>query len=191
MDLLIAELAPRKIEGVKPASGEKQLDARDLSGPIDQVMARVEALKKTGQIGYFRRIQLSASENQQASVSVGEVRPSVSGLNMIASGQVSRNITYHPTGTNVRVTARVTADGHVLMDLNVEENRGHVPEDGVVIGQEEKGQPVRAEEFITAKLTTQLNVASGQARAAEVVTTSSKSGQAQTLVIAGARLVEP
>jgi hypothetical protein len=191
MDLLIAELAPRKGEGAKSQSPEKQLDARDLSGPMDEVLSKVDALKKTGQISYFRRIQLSSSEGLQATVSIGEIRPTVSGVTMTGTGHSSKNITYRPTGTNVKVTARVAPDGHVLMDLNVEDTRGQVPDEAIVIGTEEKGQPVRAEEWITAKLTTQLSVVSGRAKAAEVVTTSSKSGQAQTLVIAGARIVEP
>ena len=191
MDFLIAEISSRRGEGARSGSGEKQLDARNLSGPMDEVVGRVEAFKKTGQISYFRRIQLSTSENQPASVSIGEVRPSVTGLSTSSTGHVSRNISYRPTGTNVKVTARVATDGQVIMDLNVDDNRGRVPEDGVVVGTEEKGQPVRAEEWITAKLTTQINVASGQARAAAVVTTSSKSEQAQMLVIAGARIVEP
>lgn len=188
MDLLVAELATRKGEGAKPGSGEKQLDPRDLSGPMDQVPARVEAFKKMGQISYFRRIQLTASEGQQASVSIGEMRPSVAGVTMTATGHASRSVTYRPTGTNVKVTARVASDGQVLLDLNVEDTRGHVPEDGVSLGADEKGQPVRAEEWITAKLTTKLSVASGRTKAAEVVTTSSKTGQIQTLVIAGARV---
>jgi Bacterial type II and III secretion system protein len=191
IDLLIAEAGPGKGEGAKPGPDEKQFDARDLSGPMGDVQARVEALKKTGQISYFRRIQLSTAENQTASVSIGEMRPVVAGLNTSATGHLSRSISYVNTGTNVKVTARVTTDGQVLMDLNLDDTRGHVPEDGVAIGTDEKGQPIRAEERIMAKLTTTLSVASGRAKAAQVVTTSSKSGQAQTLVIVGARIVEP
>ena len=191
VDLLVAEVAPRKAEGAKPGPAEKQFDARDLSGPIDEVLARVEALKKTGQISYFRRIQLSSAENQTASVSISELKPMVTGLTSSSTGHLSRNISYANTGTSVKVTARVAADGQVVMDLNVDDTRGQVPEDGVVIGTDEKGQPVRAEERITAKLTTTLGVASGQAKAAQVVTTSCKSGQAQTLVIVGARIGEP
>jgi len=92
----------------------------------------------------------------------------------------------------VRDTPRITADVQLLMDdLIVEDTRGYVPEDGVTIGTDENSQPIRAEERIAAKLTTRLSVASGQARAAQVVTTSSKSGRAQTFVIVGARIVEP
>jgi type II secretory pathway component GspD/PulD (secretin) len=187
MDFLIAEVGPGR-EGSNPGSAE--LHARELSGPMNQVMDRVEALKKTGQVRYFRRIQLSACEGQAATVSISELRPSVSGVTTASTGHTSRSINYRNTGTNVKATARVTSDGHVLMDVNVEDTRGHVPEDGIVVGTDEKGQPVRAEEWITAKLTTQFSVASGRAKAAEAVTTFSKAGQAQTLVIAGARIEE-
>jgi type II secretory pathway component GspD/PulD (secretin) len=191
VDLIIAEVGPRKAEGAKSGPLEKQFDARDLSGSMNEVLAKVEALKKTGQIGYFRRIQLSTAEGQQASVSIGEMRPTVTGVNTSAAGHISRSITYVNTGTNVKITAQVSPDGQVLMDLNVEDARGRMSGDGVPIGTDENGQPIRAEERIMAKVTTKLSVASGHSRAAEVVTTSSRSEQAQTLVIAGARIAEP
>ena len=65
------------------------------------------------------------------------------------------------------------------------------PEDGAQIGQDENGKPIRAADFITARLDTKLDVAPGQAVAARGVKTTSKSGQAQTLVIVTARVVDP
>jgi type II secretory pathway component GspD/PulD (secretin) len=191
LDLLIAEVASKGEEGAKPGPAEKQLDARDLNGPMEEILAKVDALKKAGRIRFFRRMQLSAAEGRPASVSIGEMKPTVAGINTTAAGLASRNITYRNTGTNVQVTARVPPDGQVLMDLNVEDSRGHVPEDGVPIGKDEKGQPVRAEEMILDKLKTNLSVPSGRAMAVEMVTTSSTSRQKQTFVIVGARIVEP
>jgi type II secretory pathway component GspD/PulD (secretin) len=191
IELVVAETAPKKIEGGKQGPREKELDARALTGAVDEVLAKVEDLKKAGRIGYLRRIQLAAAEGQPASVSIGEMRPTVAGLNTSSTGFISRNITYRNTGTSVKVTARVIPDRQVVMDLNVEDTRGHVPEDGVPIGTDEKGQTVRAEEMLMAKLATRLSTPSGQAVAAQVVQKMSKADQGQTFVIAGARIVEP
>src|SRR5438128_1005575 len=66
VDLLLAEIESPKAEAAKPGLEEKEVDTRDLTGPMGEVLAKVEALKKTGRISYFRRIQLSALDGQQA-----------------------------------------------------------------------------------------------------------------------------
>ena len=191
VDLLVAEVAPQKGEAAKPGPVEKELDARQLTGPMGEVLAKVEALNKTGRFGYFRRIQLSTVEGQQASVSIGETKPWVTGANITATGHVSKNITYRPTGTTVKIKSQITADERVMMALSVEDSRARVPEDGVSLGTDEKGQPIPAMETSMAKLDTTLSVRSGQAVAAQAVQTATKGGQEQIFVVVAARIVEP
>jgi len=79
----------------------------------------------------------------------------------------------------------------VVLDLNIQHSRSHVPEDGVVLGQEENGAPIRATEFFQDVLRSKLSVSSGQAVAARDVQTNLKSGRSRTTVIVTARIVGP
>jgi type II secretory pathway component GspD/PulD (secretin) len=191
VEVLIAEVAPRKAEGEKPGSADKELDESQLSGPAEQVLDRVELLHKKGQLESLKRIQLTALENQVASVHVGDSKPVVMGVTRTATGLVARNITYRNVGAVVRLTPRLTAENQVQLDLTVEDARVAYPEDAAQIGQDENGKPLRAADFITARLDTKVDVTPGQAVAAKGVQTTSKSGQAQTLVIVTARVLDP
>jgi hypothetical protein len=94
-------------------------------------------------------------------------------------------------GTSVSIVPRLTGDKQVALDLEVEDAHFHVPEDGIVLGNDENGQAVRAAEVVRATLKSRLAIPFGQAVAANGVKTTSKSGQAQTLIIVAARPVEP
>jgi type II secretory pathway component GspD/PulD (secretin) len=189
VELVIAEVAS-KAEAAKPGAAEKELDARDLTGPMGQVLARIETLKKTGRISYLRRIQLSVTEGQQAVVNIGAMKPVTSGSTFTATGIAARNISYHNTGTTVKITPLITSENRVMIDFSLEDSRMRVPEDRFSPGTDEKKQSVPAAEFATAKLDSKLSVRSGQALAAQVVQTVTKTGQEQLFVVVAARVAE-
>jgi type II secretory pathway component GspD/PulD (secretin) len=191
VEVLLAEFALKKGEGGKLEVPDKDLDEKEFSGPVKDVLAKLEALQKKGQIAALKRIQMTALEEQSVSARAQENKPMVTGVAVTGTGRVSRNITYRATGTVVTVTPRVAPDKRILLDLEVQDARLHVPEDGIPIGTDENGQPVKATEVVQASVKGNLAVPSGQAVAATGVKTTSKSGQAQTLVIVTARLLEP
>jgi len=67
---------------------------RQFTGPIADVLAKVEPAQKKGQLGSVRRVDLSAVENRPASVHVGEKKLFVIGLTVAAVGQVRRVINH-------------------------------------------------------------------------------------------------
>lgn len=186
VEVLIAEAAPRKAEGDKAA--DQGLDERDFTGPAGQVLEKVEALHRKGLIQTLKRLQLTALENRPALVLAGDNKPFVMSAGTTAAGHVTRMITYHQVGTEVRLTPRLTAEGQVQLDLTVQEAGAAYPEDGPKVGEDENGKPVRAPDFTLARLETKLDVPAGQAVAANAVQRSAKSGQGQTLVIVTARV---
>jgi type II secretory pathway component GspD/PulD (secretin) len=188
VEVLIGQFTPKKEEG-KPSG--KELNPKEFSGASKEVVEKLEALKMNGTLSSLKRIQVTAVENRPSSVLVGETKPVVGAVTRTGAGIVSRAIHYRNTGSKVTVTARVTAENQVLLDLSVDTSRLHVPDDGIEIGKDENGAPLRATEVVTAQLRTQLSVAPGQAVAAEGVKTNSKSGQGQTLIIVAARILEP
>jgi type II secretory pathway component GspD/PulD (secretin) len=194
IDVLIAELAGPKGEAAPAA--DKLLDEHALTGPMDQVLARLEALRQKGLVGGLKRMHLSAAENQTALSMTGEERSITTAVAAVPAFRpggakaVTRNIDRRKLGTVVKVTPRVVAEQRILLDIEVEDSRAHTPEDGQVLAQDEDGKPVRATELVTVHVKTQLSLPSGQALAVRGVTTNAKSGQTQTLLIVGARLVE-
>jgi hypothetical protein len=198
VEVLVADVAVRKDGGDKPKPGdgekadaEQWLDEKDFTGTIEDVNAKVEAARKKGAITGVKRIQLTAVEGQPASAMVGDNKPFVVGVTTTGTGAKSRNITYRNIGLNANVTARVSPDKTVTVDLKFEDIRTSTPEDAPQLGTDENGTPIRAAEFITATLNDKLSIPSGRAVAAHGVKTTSKTEKAQTLVIVSARVVDP
>jgi type II secretory pathway component GspD/PulD (secretin) len=191
IELFIAEIATKKGQDNKPPPADVTLDEKEFTGAAKDVLAKVESLKKAGRFSSLRQTQLTAVENQPASVLINETKPTVVGMHTTATGLVSRNITYRNVGTSAAVTVRVPEQKTVIVELNLKDSRLHVPETGIPIGKDENGVPVRAAETINSSLQAQLRVPSGQALAAQGVKTESKSGQAQILVVVAARVLGP
>jgi type II secretory pathway component GspD/PulD (secretin) len=177
---------------VAAAKGEekKELDPRELTGETKQVQAKVRELQKQGLVGETRLLQITAAENQPARVLVGEIKAFVVGVIVRPGGAVSRNINYRNTGTTLSVTPRNASDKGVTLELKAEDSRMHFPEDAPPVGNDEKGQPIRAPEFTSANVETKLAVPAGHTVAVEGVKTDAKAGRPQTVILVTARVIE-
>ncbi len=190
VEVLVAEIAPRKGEDGKPAPPARPLDESDLRGHPDDVFAKLQNLQKKGLVGSVERLRLTATENRPGLVSNGVSRPYTTGLIGRVGARTARTISYRNVGTQVRATPRIGEDGRIFLDLSVTATRMRVPEGGQILGMDDDGKPVRATEFVNAQFEGGLLLRPGQATPAKGVTTKSRSGQTQTLVIVSARLVE-
>jgi type II secretory pathway component GspD/PulD (secretin) len=188
VELLVAGITPKKGQDGKPMG--RMPDEKQFTGSSKEVLEKVEALKKDGVITTLRRVELAAVENQPASARIGELKPIVTGVVTTGRGTTSRIITYRNAGTIARLTARVAAENAVVVDIDVQDARVEVPENGIEVGKDENGAPVRAAETVTATVQGKVRIRSGQAVAVVGVKTESKSGQARTLVIVTARILE-
>jgi type II secretory pathway component GspD/PulD (secretin) len=189
VEVLVAEVAPRKDEDGKPA--RRDLNEKEFAGLSKDVQDKLEAMKKDGRLSNLKRIELTAVENQPAKVQVGESKPTVAAVTVTGTGRVARSIVYRNTGTQAEVTAKVGAENTVSLDLSIQDSRLHVADDAPVIGKDEDGTPVRVTEVVLSTLKTRLSIPSGQAVAAEGVKTDSKAGPTQILVVVSARVLEP
>lgn len=190
VEVLVIEAVPKKPDGGQPGQGEKELDEKEFTGTMDEVAKRAQALQRRGQLGAVKRFQLTGVENQLALTDVGELVPMVTGVTRVAGGKVVRQHTFQRTGTALRVTPRVGPDRMILLDLSVSDSRLRVPEDGPELGKDDNGAPIRISEVVQAVVSSKLALPSGQTVLVKDVKTTSKSGQAQTLVIVGARVVD-
>lgn len=189
VEVLIAEVTPRKDDGGKPA--QREINQIEFAGLGKDVRDKLEAMKKDGRVSNLKRIELTAVENQSAKVMIGEAKPITQGISNTRTGVATRAISYRNTGTQAEVTASVGADKTVSLDLRIEDSRLHEADDAPVIGKDENGATVRATEVVLSTLKTKLSIPSGQAVTAEGVKTDSKAGPAQLLVVVSARVLEP
>jgi type II secretory pathway component GspD/PulD (secretin) len=190
VEVVVAEV-PRTGAKGKAAPPARELDTRDLTGNAEDVLAKLQNLQAKGLIGAVKRFRLTAAENRPGSVKERGSKPYVTGVVGRANGMTTRTINYRDVGTTVDATPQIGDDQRIVLDLHFTDSRMHVPADAVVLGNDENGQPIRATHFIQAKFDGQVTVRSGEAVVAQGVTTQSKSGQHQTLVLVIARIVGP
>jgi type II secretory pathway component GspD/PulD (secretin) len=191
VDLLVAEILPRKDKDGKPIAPDKEADESEFKGTMADVVAKLKEMRKDGQGGESIQLQLTTVENQEASALVGASKPYVMGATRTGTGITARNIAYRDAGTQARVKARVAPDKTVTLDLRLEHARPHTPDDGIPVGNDENNKPIVVPEFSHSTFNDQVSIPAGQAVLLKGVKTTSKSGQVRMLVFAAARVVEP
>jgi type II secretory pathway component GspD/PulD (secretin) len=189
LEVTLVEVPPRRTADGKLEAGDKDFDEKDLTGPVDAVANHLKALQKKGAVGSVQRFQMTTLENQATSMLQGETKPVVTGITKLATGASSRSITYRNVGTSVQATPRLGADKSVLLELRIEESRLFTPDDGVVLGMDDRGMPIIMADVVHAKFSGTLQLTPGQAVLAQGVQTTSKSGKVRTLVIVSARVI--
>jgi hypothetical protein len=175
VEVTMVEVALKKGENGQEAAEP------DFAGSPDKIAAKLEELRKSGQVSHYQRLRFTALEGQPVTVTAGGNKPMVTGSTITARGMAQRSINYHSVGTNVRATARVVADSAVVLDLNVTDSRVRPPE-----GEKEVGAAID-----NAALTTKVSVPAGRAVVAQSLRSDGKAGRTISLVIVSARVVEP
>jgi type II secretory pathway component GspD/PulD (secretin) len=156
-----------------------------LSGPTDEIAARLRELESKGQIVDIDRIRLTTLENQKALVQAGRATPVASGRSLGGRGGPAQMSYQHQNlGTLISATARVDGDA-IVVELQVEKTQL----------ERHAGKPQADDEFVplgTETLTSQVTVRIGSGKTVlasglEKRTDAEPSGQ---LVLASARLLD-
>jgi type II secretory pathway component GspD/PulD (secretin) len=179
VEVLVVDLPPQ----------EKVPDDSEFTGAARDVTARLDALRKSGKVSAVKRVEMTALENQQSRVIVGESKPFVVGTNRTGTGITTSTVTYRNLGLNVKVTPRLSQEGVLTIELDADEARAVQAEDGPVLGQDEKGQPIRATTFTNNQVNSRLIVPNEQMVVAKSIKTTGKAGEGRTLVLVTATLV--
>jgi hypothetical protein len=163
--------------------GDKDLSHTGLTGPVAEVTAKVRDLLRRGVLTGMKRVELSALERQPTQVKVLENKPFVVGVTRGGAGLASRSITYRDAGTSVSVLPEVGADGTATLDLKVEESRAATPEGSPSVGADEKGDAVKAANFVTATFEGPVRVRLGHAVMAQGMRSTAKGEEGQMLIL--------
>lgn len=92
------------------------------SGSRDDVLKRIEALRKSDQLSIENRIELTTLENQKALVQFGQQLPILTGITMTATRMRANNYQQTQTGTILSVTARTTQGDAIELEINFEKS---------------------------------------------------------------------
>lgn len=188
LDIWILGAVVRKGEAAAP--GEEDPSRPALAGPASEVPDKVQNLRRKGLLSSLKHLQLVAVENQTTRVLLGEDKAFLTGIVNTPAGRPSRSYMRRNIGTLVQVVPLVLADGNIHLKLLLEDTTARTPEDGLVLGKDDNGAPLRAPIVEMARLDTQLAVPSGQAIVPQEVRTTTQDGRGQTWIILTARVVE-
>lgn len=86
----------------------------------DEVTANIHALEKEGKLEVLSRPYILASENQAATINVGQEVPFVRNTRTDSLGQIINTIQYDDIGIILNVTPHINPDGIVVMDISQE-----------------------------------------------------------------------
>jgi type II secretory pathway component GspD/PulD (secretin) len=190
VEFLIAEFAVKSNKNGKRPPPPKQPDQGELTGSSKEVVAKLEQLESSGAIESLKRFQMTATENQPVSISLPETAKYVTGISSQGLGSATKRFADKKIGTQATVSAWVARDKIIDMDIDLEHHWMRLPEDGIPIGKDENGDVVCAAEFVAASFKGKVNVPADHAVVVEDLRTESFSGQARTLVIVSARILE-
>ncbi|HUT09933.1 MAG TPA: secretin N-terminal domain-containing protein [Thermoguttaceae bacterium] len=158
-----------------------------LSSLPKEVEARIRGLGKDRRFVVLARPQLITLDNQPAFIHIGQREPIVRGSMAGRTGPVSQ-VSYENTGLNVGVTPRVSPDGRVTMELDVEQSQMH-PDEGPVLAASPEAEVIRAARVTTTKLQTTVRLRDGETIVLGGLTTKSEARQSELLVIVNARII--
>jgi hypothetical protein len=186
------EAASGQVHTVGSTGQDDVLTEKDLSGSPEDVRGRLEALLREGRIAGLREVELVALENEAASMGSSASKPFVTGAFVSPFGKQSPTISYRSVGTHVGATPRVTAEGKIVLKLYINDSGlgPTSPAEGVMLGKDEAGAPIKASEFIESYANTQLTLTPGKLVVIAGVKTTSKSGREKTIMIVSARLAD-
>jgi len=84
------------------------------------VTAALRALEEVGKLDVLSRPYILTSDNQAASITVGQRVPFIGQTRTTETGQTINTITYEDIGIIMNVTPHINPDGLVIMDINPE-----------------------------------------------------------------------
>lgn len=194
VEVFVIEVPPNWGEPGKPEPAPKELDRKQFSGPLADVLAKVAELQQKDVLGRAKGIEVRAQENQLTKAKVGVTAPHVKAVleTVDAKGMrvVQRMLLYRDVGTTVEVTPALEAGNKVTLDVSLVDSRMHLLRNKAPLARDEKVMPIYETDFITAEVKGKVTLPSGHAVALEGVKTTAKFAQEQTLVIVTARVVE-
>lgn len=131
------------------------------SASSNSVSTLLRALQESRRLEVLSRPQVTALDNQQAIIQVGQRVPRVQSTNITTFGQ-QNSVTYEPVGIILQVRPRVSPDGMVVMEIQAEKSKVGSEAEGIPIFTGVDGSVVRAPRIDQITAYSTVAAASGQ-----------------------------
>jgi WD40 repeat protein/serine/threonine protein kinase len=172
------------------AKDEPWLSKQEMSGPIEQVEARLDALHKQKKLTGLRRMRLETLEGQTSALHAGREIAAITGARASSPTTFwSPIVSNRREDTAVWVTASITPANRISLDLEVRVRRVSMPEDADELGLGPDG-PLIAQEADLKRLARTLTVPVGEAVLVEGVQDDAKADLQELCVIVAVRIAE-
>lgn len=131
------------------------------SASSNSVSALLRALQENRRLEVLSRPQITALDNQEALIEVGQRVPRVQSTNITQFGQ-QNSVVYEPVGIILNVRPRISPDGMVVMELRAEKSQLGSEAEGIPIFTGLDGSVVRAPRIDQTIAQSTVAAASGQ-----------------------------
>lgn len=131
------------------------------SASSNSVSALLRALQESRRLEVLSRPQVTALDNQQAIIQVGQRVPRVQSTQVTTFGQTN-SVTYENVGIILQVRPRVSPDGMVVMEIQAEKSKVGSEAEGIPIFTGVDGSVVRAPRIDQITAYSTVAAASGQ-----------------------------
>ncbi|WP_197529024.1 secretin N-terminal domain-containing protein [Aeoliella mucimassa] len=131
------------------------------SASSNSVSTLLRALQENRRLEVLSRPQVSALDNQVATVSIGQSVPRIVGTSISEYGQ-QNSVSYEDVGIIMQVTPRVSPDGMVVMNIEATKSDVGSESEGIPIFAGTDGTVIRAPKIDQITATTTVAAASGQ-----------------------------
>lgn len=143
-----------------------------VSGSSRSIDVTLRALREKNRLQVLSRPQVTAMDNQQAFILVGQRVPRINGTTTTNYG-VQMNTTDTPVGLILLVTPRVTKDGKVVMEIGAEKSSLGNDADATPIYSQD-GQVIKSQSINTIQAMTAISAKDGETVMLGGLLTSSK-----------------
>jgi type II secretion system protein D len=112
--------------GLGRQSASQGIGGLVLSVSSDAVTVLIRALKTQGRLDILSRPQVMTTDNQSATIQVGQDFPVITSTTVVAGGLTTTPVSYRPVGVILNITPRISADpssgcpGRVIMRVTPE-----------------------------------------------------------------------
>jgi hypothetical protein len=167
----------------------KEISVREFLGPSEKVRAKVNELKKSGQVQRARRFRLTALGNQIATLQAnGDRSGGAAGAQFpagllgaggaMAPGRQANAARFPTVGTNIQCTARISGDKGVLVELTVYDAPAN---------PDAQQMP----EGMTSQFNGTVSIPSASTMVASEIATETTTGPARVVILVSADVIEP
>lgn len=147
--------------GVGRMNGELGFGGLVLSASSESVSMLIRALSERRRVDVLSRPQVMTLDNQPAFIQVGQRVPRITGVTVNQTGQLNQ-IELENVGLILGVTPRISPEGMVVMEIDVEKSDLGPIQDGIPVSIASTGEVIRSPLINTTTAQTTVSAANGQ-----------------------------